>query len=89
VTLPSEGLLKARELIARGWCQGAFGIGDRFCLVGALRHVMGNNCLEAYRFAVRVVPGDVVRWNDAPGRLHRSVLNALESAARIARSEGR
>jgi hypothetical protein len=48
-----------------------------------------SNVYIAYHYLRRVVGPSIIDWNDAPGRLHRSVLNALESAARIARSEGR
>jgi hypothetical protein len=94
-------LLTVRELLAtKGWTKNAY-VDDegRYCLSGAIEHVTGGNYyrqsprwLEVRHFVdiVLGVPWEwesAADWNDAPERHLRSVLNCLESAARIASTE--
>lgn len=44
-----EGLQKARDLIAAGWCQHTVSSGNKLCIVGAIRKSAGDS-LHVHRF---------------------------------------
>lgn len=54
-----------------------------FCIVGALKRVCPWEASLAFRAlerAIGVRPGDVVNWNDTPGRTQAEVLEVLDKA---------
>lgn len=84
-------LERARERIARGWCQGkAEGPDGSVCIIGALHHAfyggIGPLTPEAaypLRVAVEQMgldPETVSIWNDAPGRTQAEVLARFDTA---------
>ena len=96
-----EVLVKARALIAKGWCQGAVSrSGDgtevphlsdlacSWCIVGAVCAVGKTSApaLDALRRVTGVRNGYLDNWNDAPERTQADVLAAFDET--IARLEG-
>lgn len=87
ITTKSRELIvleKARERIAQGWCQGNFnsrGPGPA-CIVGALIGVSETTQehTSAYRALGFTGGGEVVGWNDAPGRTQVEVLARFDAA---------
>lgn len=80
-------LRKARELVAAGWCKGAYQQGRRFCAVGALRAACPDEDMVvavAHRrlgaYLPELVGGDVVRYNDAHTTTHADVLALFDRA---------
>lgn len=71
------------------WCQDKAMRGAACCLLQALQSVPSANNGRAYMRAYRAVAylttgdssvGSIVTWNDAPGRTHAEVLDALDRA---------
>ena len=88
----SESLLKARELVAAGWCQFDNALDNKgrslrwpfanavcFCINGALLATQGG--YEAQRFLEMELGEEFYEWNDEPERTHLEVVEALERAA--------
>lgn len=87
-------LEKARERIARGWCQRADQHDDNVCLVRAVSDVLGYHRYDPYGgiFAPDVQraigalglfsgdTGEPSKWNDAPGRTQAEVLARFDAA---------
>lgn len=76
-------LEKARERIARGWCQNWFS-DDRggLCIIGALSEAVGSKgdmkpwaILLGFDFR-----NPASTWNDAPGRTQQEVLDRFDAA---------
>jgi hypothetical protein len=88
-------LIKARELIERGWAQHTFSRRSRagqesYCALGAIRQAATGDVLDAHhplvkraRTALReVVGGNIPTWNDKAVRTKDSVLQAFNQAIR-------
>lgn len=84
-------LIKARRLIARGWCQGQAReqrlFGNSYCTLGALAKAAGRNYYSGKAFGAiqsEVLKQDyasgIVTWNDAPGRTQQEVLDLFDRA---------
>ena len=93
----SDKLLRAAELVERGWCKGALArtedgrvIGTlevgaaSFCVLGAC-DVVGVDTYDVWD----VLPVAPDRWNDERSRTQDDAICALHAAAVLAMSEGR
>jgi hypothetical protein len=98
-----EILERARDRVAKGWCQGRFGDHERCCALGALRIGAGAVSPEdwpddfegeskARRLVRKVVfgtPGEagLPHWNDTEGRTQQEVIAAFDAAIALAKKE--
>ncbi len=86
-------LVRVREIIAKGWCQGAYQIGDSYCMVGAIMAATGywyvgeklspNPKDRAWELLAVVFPystASATAWNDAPERTKADVLARFDEA---------
>lgn len=95
VTTKSRDLIvleRARERIARGWCQGALENRDgAMCVLGALNYGLtrrrsgdgGSDYYERRKpfiLALGLVPGETAMWNNAPDRIQAEVLARFDAA---------
>ncbi len=78
-------LVRARELLQRGWCQHRGQEGDRYCLWGAARQAWmeagATNALQkevCHIVNSSTSPRRMADWNDAPGRTQADVLRLLD-----------
>jgi len=92
---PREILLRAAELVERGWCQEAYArdakgrevassdpVACCYCPVGAIRAAAGiYGKSEALKALRDLLDRSAVAWNDAPGRMQAEVVEALRRAA--------
>jgi hypothetical protein len=91
-----EVLTKARELIAKGWAQGAYAVDDEgtvvrladataFCPAGAIL-CQANFATrdDAFDMLKHVVGTNIVGWNDARDRTQAEVLAAFDRAISLA-----
>lgn len=102
---PSETtrtLMKARDILEKGWCQGRLEIGDKHCIAGAIRLAMGipvdnslsrsSRCDEYWVVSNAVASAigwnDVVSFNDERDRTHAEVLEAMDRAIQLSMQEG-
>ena len=95
----SETLIKARDLLAQGWCQGVAWIhnkngGYTYCIFGALEKSKDNQkaLFEARDFiygalARRQYEKDIEDFNDAPGRTQAEILKLMDDAIELAKQE--
>jgi hypothetical protein len=92
VTQPDPVLLRAAAIIReRGLRKGPWKAGGPICAAGAVGAAGDDLNLSRPEMEERVLrfasalggsePGDVHRWNDAPGRTAEEVADALERAA--------
>lgn len=92
-------LMRAREILEKGWCQHSLQDNDKYCVVGSIRAALGipSETLyppkeEAYCAAVGVVQREigysVAFWNDAEGRTHAEVLDVMDQAIQRSIEEG-
>ena len=75
--------MRARERVARGWCQGALfsaGGAASACLLGSLIETVGAQCNAEVIRLEALIGGGVVPWNDAPERTQQDVLDLLDVA---------
>lgn len=91
--LSSNHYEEAAELIRdKGWIQGKFGNDDTgYCLVGALSQVtaLPVQTVLCHTDVFTLFDGLPMSWNDTPGRTQEQVEDALMSAAKKLRNEGR
>ena len=90
----SDKLLRAAELVERGWCQGASAMDSRGNQVApddpmATRWCTAGACWAVGTISAIKVVLDVVHWNDAPERTQDDAICALHAAAMLAMSEER
>lgn len=80
-------LVKALSLLDRkGWTQNAFQYQGRVCLLQALTEANGPGQQEATRIVNGCIPpGNIIPWNDTPGRRFEEVRTVLLAATNIAR----
>ena len=92
----SQTLIKARDLLQQGWCQGALFKQSkgktRYCIVGAIHdvnqsHLMIRRCLRMVREAAGIEEWDVAAFNDAPGRKKSEILKLMDDAIELAKQE--
>jgi hypothetical protein len=83
-------LLRAAEVIERdGWIQGHAFQHDGVCMVGAIARAgrgqqwpAGTQYQKMLTALFPSTGGNMVRWNDTPGRTKQQVIDALRKAAR-------
>lgn len=95
-----QAFVRARKLIARGWCQGMLACDEygyvpvhddratAFCAAGALDRTTESVALLEVCLRALGRAADVVSvtaWNDAGGRTKKQVLAAFDKAIRSAR----
>lgn len=87
-------LIRGREAIERGWCQGSYAKGDAVCMEGAvgrrngyclssvIKHAIDRlraNAISSMKRSFEL-PTELTTWNDAPGRTKEEVLAAFDRA---------
>ena len=91
-------LMKARDILEKGWCQGALQDGERHCILGSIRAVLGlpmafcsGDFERRYCSAVDAVSRIVscpANFNDDPNRTHSEVLDVMDQAIQRSMKEG-
>lgn len=90
-------LRKARALIKKGWCQGAYARAIngasvdpahpgavRFCAMAAISKIAQRHEHRAGMVLVSVINAGICGWNDRHGRTKTQVLAAFDKAIRAA-----
>ena len=93
-----DRLIRGRERITKGWCQGATSRTDdgsvvepcsndasQWCLFGAVWDIEDEHCDEAMEILKRA--GGSVYWNDTPGRTQSEVLAVFDRAIELCRAD--
>ena len=78
-----EWLKRARELVRKGWTQGADQRGSCFCAAGAMNETRPPD--DEMRWTVRWPNGGLCilyMWNDAPGRTQAEVIAMFDNSIR-------
>lgn len=96
-------LVKARQIVARGWIQGAAqnDRGTKFCAQQAINEAthelryaekFGYRCQSMMMRTISVETGTswgtIPNWNDAPGRTQQQVLTMFDKTIETARKVG-
>ena len=81
-------LMKARNILEKGWCQGALQKGDRYCILGALDEAGFGSLRPAACIQSVCGDGDIAHFNDAPNRIHAEVLEVMDKAIQRSMEEG-
>lgn len=86
-----EAILKARDLVKAGWCQGESSMvidgKTCYCPHGAILEISGTRSFNEVSKPVydylrsRYEIGSLVGWNDDPSRTQAEVIALLESVA--------
>jgi hypothetical protein len=96
----ADKLDQARALIEKGWCQyhsaliargqiAPYSEAERFCSYGAVTAVDRISAGRMLNLLDQVADGNIIRFNDTPGRTQAEVIDAFKRAAELARSEGK
>jgi len=96
----TKDLMKARELIRKGWVQhkmaqrNIFGH-PKFCVLGSFNHVRRSDeygqlqMMRMFAAANNLHPQNIPAWNDHVLRVHSHVLTAFDRAIALARKRAR
>ena len=95
----TQALIKARNLLKQGWCQGAMskrlgGNKYRYCILGAIKaadptqsQAVWKQCVDTILEAKECEYVDIMKFNDAPGREKSEILKLMDDAIKLAKRE--
>lgn len=90
ITQKSRDLIvleRARDILAKGWCQNALEKSGSYCVVGALNVALCGRVSQGFTpgrsrllSSLGLAPGCAVPWNNTPGRTQAEVLARFDAA---------